>query len=131
LVEIKEFLPIHLEKLIEMHAKQKSPTTSFITLDTLPKIGFIVCNEKEYVAAGFLRRLEGGFGQLDTFVTNPESSPKDRNDALNLLAERLINEAKALELRGIYAISSDVSVVCRAVATGFRLLDKVIVGLNL
>lgn len=114
-----------------MHWRHASPSAPFIIEDTLPKIGFIVSSETQYIAAGFLRRLEGGFGQLDTFVTNPNASSEDRNEALNLLTERLINEAKLLELRGIYAISSDVSVLKRAVATGFQLLPQCIVGLNL
>lgn len=130
-LEIKEYSPIYFDALRRLHSTRNSPTTSFLSSETLPKIGFVVSNETEYVAFGFLRRLEGGYAQLDTFVTNPDSSSENRNEALNLLAARLIQEAKALELRGVYVLTSDETVYKRAVATGFQLLPQVIVGMTL
>ena len=131
MVKLREYLPIDFEDLKKLHALQESSSTAFLSVETLPKIGFMVQYDAQPVAFGFLRRLEGGYAQFDTFVTDPKASPEHRNEALNLLTEKLINEAKVLELRGVYAISSDVSVIRRAVETGFVLLPQYIVGLSL
>lgn len=120
MVEIKEFTLIYFEDLKRLHAKQQSPTTDFIFVDTLPKIGVVVLAESKPISFGFLRLLEGGFGQIDTIVTDPDAVAEDRHQALNLITENLVNTAKSIGLRGVYGITQHEAIIKRAISLGFN-----------
>lgn len=134
MVNITRFKPKkHMEVLVDMHRSQEYKDMYAIGLETLPKIGFISFSNTEfqYIAAGFLRIVEGGFGQLDTFVTNPSLDSHVRDEGLNLLVETLINEAKTLKLKGIYAHTASINIIKRAEETGFHVINQSIIALKL
>jgi hypothetical protein len=116
-----------------MHIAQEYKEMGALQESYIPKIGFIAYSntEYQYVAAGFLRMVEGGFGQLDTFVTNPSIAPHIRNEAIILITDKLIETAKSLKLTGIYAFTADKSIISRAEATGFRVKNQSVITLLL
>lgn len=99
--------------------------------DNLPEIGFIATEGAIAVAAGFLRKVEGGYAQIDTLVSNKQMPAEMRHIALAGIVDALINEAKHLKLKGIISFTSDESVLLRAVATGFQVSSQAVIVLPL
>lgn len=101
-------------------------------LVNVPEIGFIAYSNTEfkYVAAGFLRMVEGGYAQIDTLVTNPSLDPEVRSKGIDLVVEKLINTAKDMKLEGIYALTLHKNIISRAEAIGFRITDYKVVALK-
>lgn len=88
--------------------------------DSLPKHGFMVFDSGVPVAMGFIRRLEGNLGVLDSYITNPNFTPGGRNRALDLLTKKLIRFGKdKLKLKGLLAFSADTNTIQRATNHGF------------
>lgn len=116
-----------------MHLAQHSKSYGSISRETLPEIGYIVYSDTEYhyVAAGFLRMVEGGFCQIDTMVTNPNLTGDVRNEGLILLVDTMIQKAKDLGLLGIVSYTTDNSVISRALGLGFKLVDHKVIALQL
>lgn len=100
-------------------------------LDSLPEIGFIALHNDEFIGAGFLRLVEGGFGQLDSFITNPKSSKELRHLAISKIQNSLIRTAKEAGLKAVYAFTSDKSIIMRAEESGFRVIDQCVITLPL
>lgn len=94
-----------------------------IRMKTLPKIGYIAYLGNIPVAAGFLRRLEGGFAQMDTLVSNPYLGSKTRHIAIDKVVNSLIEDAKTLDLEGVIGLTADLGVLRRAEDMGFKVLD--------
>ncbi len=97
------------------------------SLQSLPETGYIVFQDNFPVAAGFLRRVEGGFGQVDSYITDPSVPGKQRDQALDLITDALIKRAKELELRGIVAFSVDQNTISRSLRHGFAALGHVVI----
>lgn len=134
MVNITPFKPKkHFEVLLDMHLAQHSKSYGSISRETLPEIGYIVYSDTEYhyVAAGFLRMVEGGFCQIDTMVTNPNLTGDVRNEGLILLVDTMIQKAKDLGLLGIVSYTTDNSVISRALGLGFKLVDHKVIALQL
>jgi hypothetical protein len=107
---------------------QEAPFLGFVSYKTLPKIGYLAMLGKHPVAAGFLRRVEGGYAQLDTFVSNRHFGSLVRHEGLSKVTEALINDAKDLKLLGILAITIDDGIIQRAKDQGFHVINQVLVG---
>ena len=82
------------------------------------------------LAAGFLRRVEGGYGQLDTFATNPYFGSQLRHEAIEMLVDALMEDAKRLKLIGILAFSHEKTILDRAKEKGFQSLPDSLVAFN-
>lgn len=121
----------HYELITDMLKAQKSLLADDISYQILPKIGYICIYGKQAIAAGFLRRVEGGFGQLDTFVTNPYFGSKLRNQAINAITDCLLEDAKSLKMLGIILTTSEHSIQQRAKERGFIIIDAIIMGKRL
>jgi hypothetical protein len=122
----------HFEDLIAMHVGQGSDMASIITKATLPKLGYIAYNdEMEPIAAAFLRQVEGGYGQLDTMVSNSQLSGMIRHNALSMIVDSLISDARALNLQGLICYTRDESVIRRAQSIGFHLCPHAVISLDL
>jgi hypothetical protein len=130
-IKILEFKHKHYGMLLSMLDDRETEWIQHISYKTLPKIGYIVVFGKHPIAAGFLRRLEGGYGQLDTFVTSPHFGSMFRDGALNLIVDRLLDDAKSLDLLGIMAITKDEGIISRAKERGFNTIPQVLLGLDL
>ena len=73
------------------------------------------------IAAGFLRRVEGGYAQLDTLTSNKHLGSIVRHQGITIIVNTLIQYAKDLQLRGIIAFNSDCSILRRSEELGFDL----------
>ena len=104
---------------------------SAVSYKTLPKIGYIAMIGTQPVAAGFLRRVEGGYAQLDTFVTNPWFGSQVRHEGIELVVDALLGEAKELNLLGIIAITKDSGILSRAKERGFVVVEQSIISKSL
>lgn len=103
---------------------------STVNMQTLPKIGYIALLNKQPIAAGFLRRVEGGYAQLDTLVSNPYYGSLIRHEGIDKVVKALIDDAKDLKLHGIIAFSSDSGVLSRAETLGFTQINQSLIVLR-
>lgn len=82
-----------------------------------PRVGFIVRG----VAAGFIFYTDSLVAIIDGYISNPKSDARQRDEALDLITEALINNAK---FHGIKVIKCDTPldvVKKRALKFGFEL----------
>lgn len=131
-VHIVPFKYKHLAKLIEMYKEQDYEGIDEMTMQHLPKIGYMAYLDKHPIAAGFLRKVEGGLvAQMDGLVSNPQFGSIIRHRAISLIVDQLKEDAKSLKLKGIYAFTVDRTVLERAEETGFQRMDHHIMALRL
>lgn len=121
----------YFNDLLELHRTQKYASIDTIKMRTLPKIGYIAYFGDHPVAAGFLRRLEPCYAQIDTLVSNAYFGSAIRHEGVKLVVDALITEAKRLKLEGLICHTSDVGVLKRATELGFNLIDQKIIALPL
>jgi len=98
-----------------------------VTYKSLPKIGFIALMHQQPIAVGFLRRVEGGYGQIDTLASNPWFGSKIRHEGITKIVKALIDEAASLKLLGLLAITEDKSVIERSKDSGFQVLNQTVI----
>lgn len=87
-----------------------------IRLDCLPETGFIVPN----ICAGFLYKTNGKMGLIENFISNPDIEGKYRNEALNLISEALLKEAKDSGILYIISTTNKDSILDRSLSFGFK-----------
>lgn len=100
-------------------------------MKTLPKIGYMALRNGYPVAAGFLRRVEGGYGQLDTLTSNALFGSQIRHEGLEKVVNSLLEEAKVLKLHGIISFTTDIGVLKRAESLGFHVVETTTIALKL
>ncbi len=88
-----------------------------------PALGFVAYTRHSPCAMAFLRQVEGGYAILDGFVSNPECSPSERNDALDRVTEALTDEADRLGVKMLIAWSKDRNTLTRSLNHGFTPLN--------
>lgn len=94
----------------------------------LPAHGIAVYEEDHFIAAGFIRQCEGGYGMFDSYISNPKMPAPLRNQALELVMRRLLKQAKELKLKKIFGFSTDNNTITRSQRHGFALSEhKVLV----
>ncbi len=98
---------------------------------TLPRIGYIALRNGYPIAAGFLRRVEGGYAQLDTLTSNPMFGSLIRHQGIDLVVKALLEEAKTLKLHGIVAFTIDKGILSRAKDMGFVNCEHSLITLKL
>lgn len=103
----------------------------FTDLTTLPELGFVVFHNDIPVCCAFLRKVEGGYAQIDTMVSNAKVCPVIRNYCLDIIVDELIRAAKYLKLDGILALTADKSVLKRAEVAGFHVVPETVIALPL
>lgn len=130
-VELLPFKYKHFQLLLDLHASQNSPTGKIITYRTLPKIGYIAMLGDQPVAAGFLRRLEPCYAQLDTLVSSAHFGSNVRHLGITAVVDALINEAKRLKLEGLLALTADKGTLLRAEGLGFHVVEQTVIALTL
>lgn len=127
MISLVEFTNKHLLTLIELHVYNKVDY-KHLTMKTLPKIGYVSFLGKEMIAAGFLRKVEGGFAQIDTLVSNPAFGSQVRHEGIRLVVDALMYDANKLKLKGIIAFTTDQGVLSRAETYGFKDLNQKVIG---
>jgi hypothetical protein len=96
---------------------------SSVNMKTLPKIGYIALMNGHPIAAGFLRRVEGGYAQLDTLTSNKYFGSQIRHAGIVKVVDALLEDTKDLQLNGVIAFTRDVSIIKRAEDLGFHVLS--------
>lgn len=102
-----------------------------ITMKNLPKIGYIALMNKQPIAVGFLRKVEGGYAQIDTLVSNPYYGSIIRHEGIKKVTDALQEEAKLLKLHGIIAFTKDTGVLSRADAEGWHKVSETLIAIRL
>ncbi len=117
--------------LFDMLKSQQYLDISHINMKTLPKIGYIALLGKTPIAAGFLRRVEGGYAQMDGLCSNAQFGSIVRHEGVSKVVQALISEAKDLKLQGIIGFTQDTSVLKRAKDIGFKTVEQSIIALSI
>jgi hypothetical protein len=120
----------HYKELISLLSANECPWLGTVNYKTLPKIGYLAEVNGTMVAAGFLRKVEGGYGQLDTFVTNPYLGSQVRHEGIELVTNALLEEARTLEMIGILITSRDTGIISRAKERGFFQMTEILLGIQ-
>lgn len=107
------------QHLHSMHEWLKARESYIPPRDELPQIGYVV----DKIAMGFLRRMEGGFAQIDSLVTNPIASPEDRDQALDLIYSTLIDTARSIGIKALMGFTTNKNTLTRSLRHGFTISD--------
>jgi hypothetical protein len=99
--------------------------------DYLPKNGYVVSDEHGPIAIGYIRMMEGNYGCLDSYITDPIAPSQLRDKALDLLTIKLVELAKSLEIKILLAFSQDTFTILRSERLGFKRLPNVLTRLDL
>lgn len=67
----------------------------------LPDIGYIVHG----VAAGFLYKTDSNKCMIESMITNPAASKKDRHDALDAITVEILSHAKLCGFKQIFGLT--------------------------
>lgn len=86
---------------------------------SVPQIGYICFEDNTPVAMGFIRRVEGGFGQLDGLASNPKCSSESRNLAIDAVVEKLIIRSQEEGMKALISFSEDKNTLLRSIKHGF------------
>lgn len=95
----------------------------------LPVTGVLAFGEDGVVmACGFIRYVEGGYGMMDSFITNPATPMMVRTEALMFIMKTLQDTAKK-ELKFLIVLTVEPGIARKAIKFGGKMTDfKVIVG---
>lgn len=99
--------------------------------DVYPELGFVAHYEGIPVAVAFIRRVEGGYGQLDGLCSNPDFPGDMRSEAIDSVVLKIIHHAQHIGIKGLIAHSKDTNTLLRAKKHGFVQSDQTIIALNL
>jgi hypothetical protein len=128
-VHVVPFKFKHLQQLIEILQSQKLyRDCGYLHGNHLPRVGYIAFYGKQPIAAGFLRRVEPCFAQLDTLTSNALFGSQVRHEGIKLVVDELTEEAKRLKLKGIIAHTSDSGILSRAQSIGFHVVPQTIIA---
>jgi len=130
-ISLVPFKHKNFPQLIELLESNKYPNIENIQMKTLPKVGYIAYMGGHPIACGFLRRVEGGFAQIDTLTSNAHFGSQIRHEGIKKVVDALILEAKSLKLSGILALTADQGILDRAKALGFHDIFQSVIGLKL
>jgi hypothetical protein len=130
-ITIQAFKFKHYKDLLEILESQNYQDIALVEMKTLPKIGYIAYLGKKPIAAGFLRRLEPCFAQIDTLCSNKFYGSIIRHEGIKVVVESLLDEAKRLKLKGILALTKDNGVFKRATEIGFKPVNEAVISLSL
>ncbi len=97
----------------------------------LPEVGYVAMDKGRPIVAGFIRRVEGGWGMLDSLVTDPLAPAEIRDKAIDILVCRLFKEAKYLKIKQFLAFSRDDNTLVRSLKHGFKKLPDTVIGVDL
>lgn len=100
-------------------------------IEDLPEIGLIAIHQDMYVAAGFIRRIEGPYGMLDSYITKSDAPTELRDKALDMITYKLIKIAREGGAVKLLAFSGVENIITRAEKHGFVQIDYKVALLSL
>lgn len=100
---MSSIVPFEYSKHAEMVNKWASKHSFPIpAVEFLPKTGYLVND----AAVGFLYSLDSKLSWVEWIFSNPEKSPEDRSQALDLLFDTLFKDAKAKGYMAVFSSSN-------------------------
>lgn len=85
----------------------------------IPPVGFIVPG----IAAGFMMSTNTTAAILEPFIANPDASQHDRDKALTIILEELVNQAAFECNTHVFGFSTSQTMIRRALDMGFKLTE--------
>lgn len=101
------------EKLDAFYESRNMPS---LPSNLIPQIGYIVDGH----AAGFLYVADGGLAFIENFISNEKVYASDRQKALDLVTEALINKARELNVLKLLAFTTAQVIYERCLRYDFR-----------
>lgn len=89
------------------------------SIDDMPEFGLIAIKGDTPIAAGFIRRVEGPYAILDSFITNPDTPSEFRDRALDLITEKLITIADYNNVTKLISFTTEKNIFIRSIKHGF------------
>lgn len=123
-ISVVPFRYKYLKALLDLLESNNFLHLAEINMKTLPKIGYMALLNGHPIAAGFLRRVEGGYAQIDTLTSAKHFGSKLRHQGIEAVLNQLIEDANDLDLKGIIAFTEDDGILARAEAMGFHMPPK-------
>jgi len=91
-----------------------------IPLTMLPQTGYIV----DDLCAGFLYQTDSNIAWLEFIISNPESTKDDRSKALDILIDRLSEDARGMGFTMIFSSINHSNLINKYEKNGFNIADK-------
>lgn len=124
---VVQYIPaVHKQQLEEILVRRKMQTTMS---DNFPTYGFVAVETStiaginflrpKVIAAGFVRRVEGGYTMLDSFITDPAYPSATRNEALEKVSNMLIALIRRNSAAKMICLTMDDGIADRAEKGGF------------
>lgn len=92
-------------------------------VNDLPEHGLIAIKDGIPIAMGFIRRIEGEYAMLDSYITDPKAAAPVRDRALETIGRKLIDMARNGGCKTLLAFSTDAHILARGVRWGFVPLE--------
>lgn len=87
--------------------------------EEMPETGLIAYYDNIPAAAVFLRKVEGGYGQIDGLTSNPDLESSVRSDALDMVINHILIIAKNDGIKQLISFTSDKNTLLRSLRHGF------------
>lgn len=95
--------------------------------ESLPKTGYIAFIEEKPIAAGFILKFEEiPIGMLEWIVSDPDTSHKERSEAISELMDHMISESKNIGIRILGASISNMRLKEKYLQKGFLVSDEAV-----
>lgn len=98
-----------------------------VTASELPGHTFCAVIKDEIVAIAGLRLMEGDICCIDSMATNQTFESTIRNEALDCLTKHLLDVAKNLSFKKVFAYTKENCIIDRAMRHGFNLTKQKII----
>ena len=124
---IKKYKPEHYGDLVRLLITQSAhiPPT-----EETPKYGFMAFDDDKAIASCFLRRVEGGYGQIDGLVVDKTIAKCLKRQAIDTVIKKCRDKAKSLRMKGVLAFCQSDRTIVTALSHGFVQLPHTMLGLN-
>jgi N-acetylglutamate synthase-like GNAT family acetyltransferase len=97
----------------------------------MPETGFVAMYRGEPVAMAFIRKVEGGFAQLDGLTSNPDFPGDMRSEAIDCLVSHLMKQAKGMGIKSVMAYTKDENTLVRSAKHGFVVVPQTLIVADL
>lgn len=123
--------PFKLRFMPEINRWLKARDHTPIIQSELPDIGYIAFSSNIPVAVGFLRKVEGSLGMIDSMSSNPVIEKIKRDEGLDLVTKTLVFHAKRLKMNTIFAHTKLDCIVERSKKHGFFIIPRTLIAIKL
>lgn len=102
-----------------------------VSFDEIPECGFMASHFDRPLACSFLRRCEGGFGIMDSVVADKYADGALKSEALDLLFEAVINQARDFRMTNVVGFTVKNSMIKKAKSFGYKESDHKLMVLEI